>query len=570
MPAPNPPANPRSTLSYRRIFKAVFLPSSTLIVLIAICVFYIASARTQLTNGISKAIASRIADPEPSTTGGAELSAGYLPAASRAGAEALLRSAEEGDAQAQFKLGVMYATGDGADKDPAEAAKWFTRAAEQGLDGGQYFLGLMYATGSGIPKDPDEAVKWYTRAAEQGDAGAQFNLGFMYATGETVPKNAAEAAKWYTRAAEQGNAGAQLNLAIMHAGGEGVPKNAALAAKWYTLAAEQGNSTAQYNLALLYAAGDTIPRNTALAVKWYTRAAEQGNAAAQLALGLLYATGEGVTKNSTEAYVWCNLAAAHGQTNAATVRDTLEKSMTPEQITEAQRLSSRFMPKQTRSEQKTPAFPALRADQTGSGFFITTDGYFVTNHHVIADARRVTVRTAQGSFTAAVVRDDAANDLALLRVTGAFPSLHVRGSTGVRPADRVSTVGYPNPSLQGVFPKFSSGEVSALTGPADDPRILQVSVPLQPGNSGGPLVDARGNVVGVVVGRLDQLRALKATGQLPENVNYAIKGTLLVSILESVPGLSEKLAPAPSQQTPDAAAIARSVEAATGMVLVER
>ena len=105
----------------------------------------------------------------------------------------------------------------------------------------------------------------------------------------------------------------------------------------------------------------------------------------------------------------------------------------------------------------------------------------------------------------------------------------------------VATVGFPNIGLQGFAPKLAKGEIASLSGAADDPRYFQISVPVQPGNSGGALVDERGNVVGVVSAKLSARAALQTSGALPENVNYAVKSSFLLSFLESAPEVSAKL-----------------------------
>ena len=105
----------------------------------------------------------------------------------------------------------------------------------------------------------------------------------------------------------------------------------------------------------------------------------------------------------------------------------------------------------------------------------------------------------------------------------------------------VATVGFPNIGLQGFAPKLAKGEIASLSGARDDARYFQISVPVQPGNSGGALVDERGNVVGVVSAKLSARTALSATGVLPENVNYAVKSSFLLSFLESVPDVLAKL-----------------------------
>ena len=87
----------------------------------------------------------------------------------------------------------------------------------------------------------------------------------------------------------------------------------------------------------------------------------------------------------------------------------------------------------------------------------------------------------------------------------------------------VATVGFPDIGLQGFAPKLAKGEIASLAGAADDPRYFQISLPVQPGNSGGALVDARGNVVGIVAAKLDASAALAATGSLPESLRTATK-----------------------------------------------
>ena len=119
------------------------------------------------------------------------------------------------------------------------------KAAEQGDALAQVRLGIMYTMGEGVPEDDAEAVRWYSRAAEQGDADAQFKLGFMYNDGEGVPEDDAEAVRWYRKAAEQGLAVAQAMLGIMYTMGEGVPEDDIQAYAWISIAAAQGSEGAK-------------------------------------------------------------------------------------------------------------------------------------------------------------------------------------------------------------------------------------------------------------------------------------------------------------------------------------
>ena len=96
--------------------------------------------------------------------------------------------AEQGNAESQYHLGVMYQRGDGVFRDYNEAVKWYRKSAEQGHSDAQYNLGIMYERGHGVPQDYKEAVKWYKKSAEQGESLAQYNLGVVYGNGEGVPQ----------------------------------------------------------------------------------------------------------------------------------------------------------------------------------------------------------------------------------------------------------------------------------------------------------------------------------------------------------------------------------------------
>ena len=131
--------------------------------------------------------------------------------------EAARELAEQGDADAQAKLGRMYTTGEGVPQDYVEAAKWWRKAAEQGDAHAQYGLGLMYANGHGVPKDDTEALKWYRKAAEQGDAEAQSSLSGMYFFGIGVPQDYVEAYAWTSVAATNGGIAAKEGLPVAKA-----------------------------------------------------------------------------------------------------------------------------------------------------------------------------------------------------------------------------------------------------------------------------------------------------------------------------------------------------------------
>jgi S1-C subfamily serine protease len=208
-----------------------------------------------------------------------------------------------------------------------------------------------------------------------------------------------------------------------------------------------------------------------------------------------------------------------------------------------------------------------RPEGAGSGFFITDDGYFITNQHVADCGATVRILTASGIIPAKVVKVDELNDMALLKAEGKYASLPVVLSRKVQLGATVATVGFPNIGLQGFSPKLAKGEIASLAGIQDDARHFQISVPVQPGNSGGALVDERGNVIGVVVAKLSQKAALATSGSLAENVNYAIKSSYLLSFLESVPEVAAKLKE-PNTTQRDFETTIKDVEQASVLVLV--
>ena len=245
--------------------------------------------------------------------------------------------------------------------------------------------------------------------------------------------------------------------------------------------------------------------------------------------------------------------------------------MSRAEIVEAQRRAADFVPRKETVGQKSPDSNVFISPQTpsvtGTGFFITDDGYLVSNYHVVKGAAKVRLQTGAGLLEATVVKVDAANDLALLKAVGRFAPLPIAASRGAKLGSTVATVGFPSIGLQGFSPKLAKGEIASLSGAGDDPRYFQISVPVQPGNSGGALVDAHGNVVGIVAAKLNAQAALDATGQLPENVNYAVKSSLLLSFLESVPEVASKLKD-PSAKDAAFEDVVKSAQDAAVLVLV--
>ncbi|HZH46186.1 MAG TPA: trypsin-like peptidase domain-containing protein [Roseococcus sp.] len=167
-----------------------------------------------------------------------------------------------------------------------------------------------------------------------------------------------------------------------------------------------------------------------------------------------------------------------------------------------------------------------RTVSTGTGFLVANERV-MTNHHVIDNCNRVLLRTPTGHWLAAAppARMDAALDLAVLNVPGlGGPALAFRTAPAIRRGEGVVAYGFPLAGLLSSDPKLTRGEVNGLRGLGDNPNQFQISAEVQPGNSGGPLVDLQGHVVGVVVSKLNAQAVSRRTGDIAQNVNFAVQG----------------------------------------------
>ena len=226
------------------------------------------------------------------------------------------RAAEEGDAEAQHVLGVMYGNGEGVSQDYVTARGWLEKSAAQGNAGAQYALGIMHENGHGVTQDYGAARTWYEQSAAQGNPGAQYALGVMYAVGRgVVTQNYSQAREWFEESAERGDSDAQHALGIMHESGYGVAPDYAAARTWYEKSASQGNAAAQYALGIMHQEGLGVTRDYAVALAWLDKSAAQGDGKAQYALGVMYEEGQGVAQDYGTARTWYEESASQG--NAA-------------------------------------------------------------------------------------------------------------------------------------------------------------------------------------------------------------------------------------------------------------
>lgn len=195
------------------------------------------------------------------------------------------------------------------------------------------------------------------------------------------------------------------------------------------------------------------------------------------------------------------------------------------------------------------------ASSQGSGFLVSAPDLAVTAFHVVDGADDIQVRTATGATRPAiVVAADTENDIAVLRLQGEFlniPALSIRSSGSVKKGQGILALGYPLSSVQGREVKATDGIISSLSGLGGAQSHMQVSAPIQPGSSGGPLLDRVGNVIGVVIATMDPIKTLRATGAIPQNVNFAIKSDYVLRLLRDNGIIAATASKQSSQRTED-------------------
>jgi len=430
------------------------------------------------------------------------------------------------DAQAAFELG-----------DYQTAYAEFLKLAQTGDSNAETALGVLYDNGDGVPKDQRVAVMWYRKAAEKGNPQAQLNLGIHCEQGQGVEQEDAVALGWYSKAAEQGYAAAEVALGNMYHRGRGVAQDKKQANAWFKRAADQGNASAQQNLANALYFGDGAEINYAEAFKLYQQAAAQGYGDSQYNLGVMYEKGQGVPKDGAQAYFWWLLASAREVPDAARNRDRIEKSLTPAQRTEAQTAARQWKPalaQANRSNLETRPGGAVsrgqknEPDVTGTAFRISPTHY-VTNFHVVHGCQRLRVSGTQSAERQA---SDERNDLALLSVPASSGATAIIRIGRIHLGEKVTAVGFPLLGIPSSTLSVTSGEVGSLSDVQGDTRFVQITAPVRLASSGA-VFDASGNVLGLVEDKPNAAGLPQATGDIPQNANFAITSNALQGFLDA-------------------------------------
>jgi len=299
--------------------------------------------------------------------------------------------------------------------------------------------------------------------------------------------------------------------------------------------AEKGNAHAQHNVADIYRRKGK-PRKR---MYWLNLAAENKYAPSLEMLGYLYYRGSSslVRRNYSIAqdyYYNAGLLYAEAGNRVKTLEivDYLEKTF------RAYKLANALANKIYSSGDSGSSDVSISA---GTGWPIA-QGYVVTSYHIVDGKTKIKVQLANGDrLDAKPVLADQANDLIFLKVENSEklpPSLNISSNEATKGTD-VFTIGFPFISVMGGNAKVTNGIVNATSGLNDDPRMYQVSTQIQPGNSGGPLLNMKGEVIGIIASKLSDIYMLRTAGSIPQNVNYAVKVSYLEALFSSLPNKTE-------------------------------
>jgi len=172
---------------------------------------------------------------------------------------------------------------------------------------------------------------------------------------------------------------------------------------------------------------------------------------------------------------------------------------------------------------------------SGTGFFINADGVIITNAHVIEGADDIYVRTYNNNeYPARVIKQDDINDLAILKIEYRNPNhFRIRNFDTLNLGDKLSILGFPLTGILSQDIRFTEGSLSSRTGLEGDPNYFQHSAPTHPGNSGGPIMNSRYEVIGVATATINAFKVIDEADTIPQNINFGVKSEFITSMLGS-------------------------------------
>ena len=467
---------------------------------------------------------------------------------------------KQGDPTALFNTGLICSYLANISTDTAEdrelyfvIVECYKRAAMQNYAPAQSELALIYLFGLyGETKNYEKAMELLIKAAIPADEGvgiykngyppAQHSLGTIYAEGMGVNQNYEEALNWYRMAAAHGYAESQYSLGVMYYKGNGVNRDLKEAASWYQRAAERGHVRSQLNLGRMYKLGEGVSQNSEKAARFTLAAAQQGAAIAQVQLGEAFEKEPNdQLQDNEEAYYWYSLAIK----NKADLDASMDANLAVK-VSEGLERVRKLLTKEQRDriDARVNSWKPRVLYASGTGFYIN-EKHLLTNAHVL---RRKDVNGNLHEFDE--VRNglryveeksgslDMSADLALLFDARGNQDIANFRSEPVDLGEDIVVYGFPLSHILSYKGNITSGIVSGLMSAISDlhpENRFQHTAPTQKGNSGGPVFDAAGNVVGVIVSALNPF-LIPEKGVIKiedvQNVNFAIKFDVIEHFLK--------------------------------------
>ena len=269
---------------------------------------------------------------------------------------------------------------------------------------------------------------------------------------------------------------------------------------------------------MIYVTGIGRPKDPAKAAEWAAKSAEQGNAGAQALLATMYQSGQGVAKDLAKAMEWRQKAAAQGNSYA----QRSLAAMYP-QGDSGPTTVLRIAPSTTNK---------LTKQRNGTLFVVSKTGLAITNQHVTTGCSELRVQGREG--VAKLITEDTVNDLALVQIPAPVTdAAAITSEPGkLRQGEDIVAFGFPLNSLLSSGGNLTPGVISALTGLGNNTNQIQITAPMQPGSSGSPVLNKKGEVVGVVSMKLSDSKMMQSTGQVGQSVNFAASGQTLKAFLD--------------------------------------
>ena len=454
------------------------------------------------------------------------------------------KAAEMGDSFYQYELATHYENGElGFEKNSSKALELYKASAEQNYFDSQVRLAETYYFGEITLNNYEEAMKWYKMLAERPRGGSwDKNTDIVRANhmvGRSYDKlgDFQEAIKWYKKAIEKATIWADIRRSSNSTWNTGIYqlegwikdstkaiadiyhfdlKNDNQSFKWYLKGGYLGDVSSKYSVGNAFALGRGTLIDYDKAINWWVSAAKDDHSSSQFNLGWAYANVSAI-KDLSKAKYWVQKT----YDNPNSTEDTLENA---KNIWETHNL---WQEKDIESDDAETSTQSI-SERTGTGFRVDKSGSILTNNHVIENCSTIQV---EGNIVE-LVSTDVNNDLALLKGEPSKFIAYFRSGKGIRLGEDITITGYPLRGVLGDGLNAITGTVSSLSGLSNNTTQFQVSAPVNSGNSGGPVFDSSGNIVGVVVSKINQDKAKEVLGEEVSGASFAIKSSIVRDFLD--------------------------------------